>query len=109
VLLRDVYEVRSGMHELYKAYRADHCASLYADFLADKTKTAEQALYEQDGDTELKRACRDGNEAEAGRLLELSVDSGECSAQPTILKAQLLDLYKRHSPRCVRGRNNRQQ
>jgi hypothetical protein len=37
------------MPELYKAYRADDCISLYGDFLADKTRHTVRAAFDEDG------------------------------------------------------------
>lgn len=99
VLIRDVLEVRTSMHELYKAYRADDCSSLYSDFLAEKYKIATKEAFERDGSTPLKLACRDGDCAEASRLMTASgVDGTECCAQPGILRAQLLAMYQKAGP-----------
>jgi ankyrin repeat protein len=69
LMLADVYEVRKRMHEPYKGLRADDCKMLHADMLGETLKARRVALFQRDGDTVLKRACRDGDVGEVQALL----------------------------------------
>ena len=69
LLLNDVFQVRKRMHEPYKGYRADTCALLHADMLGETRKVEAAQRFEADGDTPLKKACRDGDAAAAVQLL----------------------------------------
>jgi hypothetical protein len=69
MVLRQTYEVRSHMHELYKGYRADSGELLHADMVSETRKVEAEQQATADGDTALKAACRDGSAAVAARLL----------------------------------------
>lgn len=56
------------MHDLYKAWRAEDENQLYKDFLKETEEKEQKQMHNKDGDTELKRACRD-NELEVARVL----------------------------------------
>jgi ankyrin repeat protein len=69
LVLRQTYEVRSCMHELYKGYRADSCDLLHADMVAETAKVEAAALFMADGALPLRQACRDGEVGAAVALL----------------------------------------
>ena len=70
LVLEDVYEMRKRMHEPYKGLRADGCRMLHADMLSEARKVDRDAQFTRDGDTTLKRACRDGDVAVARAMLK---------------------------------------
>lgn len=69
MVLQETFGVRADMHELYKGYRADTCALLHADMLGDTRKANAEKQFMADGDTPLKKACRDGDAAAVRRLV----------------------------------------
>ena len=69
LVLDAVYQVRKRMHEPYKGYRADSGQLLYEDMVGETRKVEREEQFAADGDTPLKRAARDGDAAEAARLL----------------------------------------
>ena len=69
MLLRDYYNVRQGMHELYKIVRADNCTSLAQDFDRHKRASDLREKFAVDGDTDLKASCRDGDSTHLPQLL----------------------------------------
>jgi ankyrin repeat protein len=75
MLLNDVYQVRKNMHEPYKGFRADTCALLHADMVAETRKVENAERFAADGDAPLKKACRDGDADAAARLLAASSPS----------------------------------
>jgi ankyrin repeat protein len=102
LVLADVYEVRKHMHEPYKGLRADSCAMLHADMLGETRNAELAAQFQCDGDTALKRACRDGDievaeallaqgglaAGEAGEALAVGCVSGRVDAVLPMLAVQ---------------------
>lgn len=58
------------MHELYKIVRADTQEQLHQDFTKYELQRQMQISKTTDGDTELKMACREGQDETVRRLLE---------------------------------------
>jgi hypothetical protein len=69
MLLRETKHGRHKMHELYKVYRAADENQLYSDFKKTKEDDDRRAAFEEDGQTPLTRACRDGDEGSVKALL----------------------------------------
>jgi ankyrin repeat protein len=69
MLLRETKHGRHKMHELYKVYRAADGTQLHSDFKKTKADDDRRAAFEEDGQTPLTRACRDGDEGNAQALL----------------------------------------
>jgi ankyrin repeat protein len=80
LLLADVFQVRTRMHEPYKGYRADSALQLHADMLGEAQNVARELQFAEDGDTALKAACRDGDVVVATRLLDGGVPPAERDA-----------------------------
>ena len=68
-MLKAYREVRTKMHEVYKAYRAENDEQLYQDFVKYEVKKQQEARFKEDGDTPLKAAVRDGEDADKVKAL----------------------------------------
>ena len=69
MLLDDAYQKRKATHELYKGHRAGSGKLLYIDMESETMKVQQAEQFETDGDSPLKKACRDGRAADAKRLM----------------------------------------
>lgn len=70
LLLRNTFEIRGRMHEPYKAWRAENCRQLHADFVVATQQARAAKELAHDGAEPLRRACRDDDVDDARRCLK---------------------------------------
>jgi thiol-disulfide isomerase/thioredoxin len=98
MVLQHTKEVRSKMHELYKAYRAPEVGQLYNDFKKYKKEAELRVQFETDGETALLKACRDGDM----KLAQESIQSGSSLVGEAFTVAckynhlHLVDYFMKH-------------
>jgi ankyrin repeat protein len=94
------------MHEPYKGFRADSCQLLHDDMLSETHKVQRENQEAADGDTELKRACRDGNAGAVVQLLEVATDE-ERDAAFVVACARGHESVLQAAPELARGSSAR--
>ena len=95
MLLHDYTVVRTAMHTLYKIVRASNPDKLYNDYAKYRRQVDMRTEFEEAGNSDLKRACRDGlNDS----LKQLSAGANDHDVSQALFVA-----CKFVRPRCVQS------